>query len=1177
MKKIILLSFTYIIFSLLLSKNSVAQISGTKTIPGDYATIAAAITDLNGNGAGTGGVTYNIAAGYIETIDTILSLTATGTITSPIVFQKSGTGANPKVIAYAGSATPSSAIQDGIWQLVGADYVTINGIDLYDPNTTNPATMEYGYGMFKVSTTNGCQYNTIKNCVITLNRNNNADAIAPSLAGSRAINVMNTLATTQTTASTPASNAGTNSYNIFYGNIIQNCNYGIVIIGASNIYDIGNDIGGSTNITANSILNYGGASVATNFAGGIYVTYQKNINISNNIINSNNGLGVDHNFGIYGISCTGDNELIQNNTITIHSTIQNSIIYLYNYAILNIPLQHTCKISGNLITACTSNGGFYGIYNYGNASGSSDSIIINNNQIKNNICNTSNDFNGIYNSIYSPYSGYYSYIYNNEISDNIQTGGNFKGINCLTTYSSTNSCFSYCYNNLIKNNIKNTTGGGTFTGILSSGNIYKNVITNDSINSTDGSTSNYINGINGNGTSLIYNNDVGSLSISGNGSINGVFINSTDQYSIYKNKIHDLSISGNTPSINGITITNGSASNNIYNNIIGDFQTPTSNIDNSIIGMNINYNSNVYYNTIYLNAVSTGSPFGSSAIYVGTTATVTLSNNIFINTSIPKGTGYTAAYRRSDATLSTYGATSNNNFLYSGTPSAHNLIYYDGTFTVQSLYLFKTTVAPRDSASKTSTAIPNFISTIGTDSLYLHFNGLSPSVIESGGKLLTGIVDDDFDNNIRYGSTGYNGNGTAPDIGACEFSSISAITVNLGNDTTICEGSSLALNAGYTGAKYSWSTGDTTQIINVNTAGTYSVIVHNGLFQIGYDTINVSVTLSVPVSITITKSTDSICVGTDVTYTATPVNGGISPSYQWNVNGINQGINDSTFTYAPANNDSITCIVISNLTTCLSNNPATSNKLKMLVYPLLNASVSIVANQNSVCAGTDITFTATPVNGGSPTYQWFKNDTIINGDTASTYSSSSLTNGDKIKCVVTSNATPCLTGSPATSNAVTMIINPIPTTPTVTQTGNTLHSSATSGNQWYNVATGIINGATAQTYNPTSNGYYYTKVTLNGCSSDTSIHYHYSNVGIESNSLNTSFHIYPNPTKDNLTIETNSNVEQRLEILNLLGQSVYNNIINKKATVNTSAFANGVYIIKLSSIKEIVVRRFVKE
>ena len=72
--------------------------------------------------------------------------------------------------------------------------------------------------------------------------------------------------------------------------------------------------------------------------------------------------------------------------------------------------------------------------------------------------------------------------------------------------------------------------------------------------------------------------------------------------------------------------------------------------------------------------------------------------------------------------------------------------------------------------------------------------------------------------------------------------------------------------------------------------------------------------------------------------------------------------------------------------------------------------------------------------------------------------------------------------------------------------------------------------------------------------------------------------IYPNPTKDKLTIETNFNTEQRLEIINLIGQTVYTNIINKKkATINTSTFANGVYILKLSSDKETVVKKFVKE
>ena len=83
--------------------------------------------------------------------------------------------------------------------------------------------------------------------------------------------------------------------------------------------------------------------------------------------------------------------------------------------------------------------------------------------------------------------------------------------------------------------------------------------------------------------------------------------------------------------------------------------------------------------------------------------------------------------------------------------------------------------------------------------------------------------------------------------------------------------------------------------------------------------------------------------------------------------------------------------------------------------------------------------------------------------------------------------------------------------------------------------------------------------------------------GINENTINNNVSIYPNPTKDNLTIETNTNTEQRLEIINLIGQTVYTNIINRKTTINTSAFTNGVYILKLSSDKETVVKKFVKE
>ena len=77
--------------------------------------------------------------------------------------------------------------------------------------------------------------------------------------------------------------------------------------------------------------------------------------------------------------------------------------------------------------------------------------------------------------------------------------------------------------------------------------------------------------------------------------------------------------------------------------------------------------------------------------------------------------------------------------------------------------------------------------------------------------------------------------------------------------------------------------------------------------------------------------------------------------------------------------------------------------------------------------------------------------------------------------------------------------------------------------------------------------------------------------------VNRSLNIYPNPFKDELTVETTSTKEQKLEIFNLIGQTIYTSVMTKKTVVKTGAFAGGVYFIKLSTDKETVVKKFVKE
>ena len=92
-----------------------------------------------------------------------------------------------------------------------------------------------------------------------------------------------------------------------------------------------------------------------------------------------------------------------------------------------------------------------------------------------------------------------------------------------------------------------------------------------------------------------------------------------------------------------------------------------------------------------------------------------------------------------------------------------------------------------------------------------------------------------------------------------------------------------------------------------------------------------SVTLTVnptlPVSVSITASINPLYSGSPVTFTANPVNGGTAPSYQWKVNGTNAGSNSSTFTYSPAINDVITCVLSNTTSPCTTGNPATSNTL----------------------------------------------------------------------------------------------------------------------------------------------------------------------------------------------------------------------------------------------------------
>ncbi len=111
--------------------------------------------------------------------------------------------------------------------------------------------------------------------------------------------------------------------------------------------------------------------------------------------------------------------------------------------------------------------------------------------------------------------------------------------------------------------------------------------------------------------------------------------------------------------------------------------------------------------------------------------------------------------------------------------------------------------------------------------------------------------------------------------------------VALGNDITICEGTTTTLNAGNAGATYLWSNGATTQSITVGTAGTYSVTVTNSS---GCSSTDELVVTTIPSPTKSLGPDINACVGQNVVLDA----GNPNATYSWNTGATSRTINPVT-------------------------------------------------------------------------------------------------------------------------------------------------------------------------------------------------------------------------------------------------------------------------------------------
>lgn len=261
-----------------------AQLSGVLTIPGSYPTLAAAITDLNTQGVGAGGVIFNLLAGNPQTAPNggYIITTTTGTAANPIVFAGNGN------TITASAALTAGILHDAIFEIRGADYIGITGfVMIENPANTNstPATnnmTEWGVALLAASATNGAQNNSIYSNSISLNRSyTNTFGVYSNTRHS---------ATAVTTTIDPSATSGANSFNSVLQNTISNVNMGITFIGSSVAanMDVSNVIGSPT--MGNNITNWGGAAAATGYVSNsgtsycIFVNHQRSHSVRGNTI-----------------------------------------------------------------------------------------------------------------------------------------------------------------------------------------------------------------------------------------------------------------------------------------------------------------------------------------------------------------------------------------------------------------------------------------------------------------------------------------------------------------------------------------------------------------------------------------------------------------------------------------------------------------------------------------------------------------------------------------------------------------------------------------------------------------------------------------------------------------------------------------------------------------------------
>ncbi|MBX3241695.1 MAG: PKD domain-containing protein [Chitinophagaceae bacterium] len=416
--------------------------------------------------------------------------------------------------------------------------------------------------------------------------------------------------------------------------------------------------------------------------------------------------------------------------------------------------------------------------------------------------------------------------------------------------------------------------------------------------------------------------------------------------------------------------------------------------------------------------------------------------------------------------------------------------------------------------------------------------------------------------------------------------------VNLGNDTTICQGTTLTLDAGeFTGATYEWSNGHTGRTIDVTQSGNYWVLV-----TVAGCTSRDDITVSVVNGLTVDLGSDTtVCIGNNITLDA----GHAGASYLWSTGATSRTI-DLTMTQE----GSYTYTVAVNKDGCSGDDEITIH---------VNTSIPVTLGDDvTICAGSSIVLDA-----GYPgaTYLWHDNETTQTRtvNTAGIYSVSVTSNGctgsaqinvslmDAPTAVDLGNDTTLCFGNTITLDAgnpgasylwstgattQTIVVSASGTywvkvtscsvevedeivvttssapTPSITQSGNELISSPADSYQWYKGGE-LIPGATARSLKPKGYGNYSVVVGSGDCLGEAN-YFFVPNGEIYLGDIRVK--VTPNPSygQPKLILSKLPHKQVKVSVFDRIGRKVLvTYIVNTVNELDLTAFAKGEYFAEL--------------